>query len=164
MTSHPSPCARLCVQDGCKEKAWSWWWHCGCSLAAVHSQLCIPREVRGECLSEEPFWSPEHHAGRPVYFPGKPDGIWLACAEPKLGKSCWPLADLYVAMGVYQHLPLQGYQLKDQASWVNLVMLNSPWVQRCSRKHWFCDVPACPPGPVLQHHTWGLVCPQAVCM
>lgn len=65
---------------------------------------------------KRPFWSPEHRAGRLVYFPGKPDGIWLACAEPKLGKSCWPLADLCVAMGVYQHLPLQGYQLKDQAS------------------------------------------------
>lgn len=115
----------------------------------------------GSAWVKRPFWSSEHSAGRLVYFPGKPDGIWLACAEPKLGKSCWPRADVCVAMDVYRHLPLQAYQLKDQASWVNSEMLNCPWVQR---KHSFCDVPACPPGPVLQHHTQGLVCPQAVCV
>ena len=55
-----------------------------------------------------PFWSPEHRPERLEYFPGEPDGIWQARAEPKLINSCWPHADLCVAMAVYQHLPLQG--------------------------------------------------------
>lgn len=65
---------------------------------------------------KRPFWSPENRAERLECFSGEPGGIWQVHAEPKLINSCWPHADLCVAMDAYQHLDLQACQLKNEAS------------------------------------------------